>query len=131
MYDMPPRLQAMIKGEEMKSFYDFVQFFLHLLNYVYLNWLLVFNIDCIFLLLITWIVVCINYRTNSLNANLHFLVMNKILIKFIAKNKHKMYLLVYKLMTLVVILSVTTTIVERAFSTMTYVKNRLRNCIED
>lgn len=37
----------------------------------------------------------------------------------------------YKLVTLALVLPVATTTVERAFSSMTYVKNRLRNRIGD
>ena len=40
------------------------------------------------------------------------------------------YLLIYSLVTLVLIILVATAIVERAFSTMNIIKNRLRNRIE-
>ncbi|XP_022883399.1 uncharacterized protein LOC111400204 [Olea europaea var. sylvestris] len=42
--------------------------------------------------------------------------------KLVVKNKHEVYPLVYKLVTLTSVLLVTTATVERAFSTMTYVK---------
>ena len=45
--------------------------------------------------------------------------------------KYIMYPLVYLLVTLALILPVATTIVERTFSAMNIVKNRLRNRMED
>ncbi|XP_022875826.1 uncharacterized protein LOC111394309 [Olea europaea var. sylvestris] len=51
--------------------------------------------------------------------------------KLVAKNKHEVYPLVYKLLTLALVLFVATVVVERAFSAMTYVKNRLHNRIGD
>ena len=51
--------------------------------------------------------------------------------KMIEMKKNVSYLLVYSLVTLALILLVATTIVERAFSTMNIIKNRLRNQIED
>ena len=47
--------------------------------------------------------------------------------KMIEMKKNVSYLLIYSLMTLALILLVTTTTVERAFSTMNIIKNRLRN----
>ncbi|XP_074297557.1 uncharacterized protein LOC141628297 [Silene latifolia] len=49
----------------------------------------------------------------------------------VATNKHLSYELVYLLIRLVLILPVATANVERAFSAMTYVKNKLRNCMGD
>ena len=51
--------------------------------------------------------------------------------KMIEMKKNVSYLLVYSLVTLALILLVATTTVERAFSTMNIIKNRLRNQIED
>ena len=51
--------------------------------------------------------------------------------KMIEMKKNVSYLLVYSLVTLALILLVATAIVERAFSTMNIIKNRLRNQIED
>ncbi|XP_022870916.1 zinc finger MYM-type protein 1-like [Olea europaea var. sylvestris] len=51
--------------------------------------------------------------------------------KLVVKNKHEVYPLVYKLVTLTLVLPVATATVERAFFAMTYVKNRLRNRIGD
>ena len=45
--------------------------------------------------------------------------------------KNVSYLLVYSLVTLALILPVATTTVERAFSAMNIIKNRLRNRIGD
>ena len=46
-------------------------------------------------------------------------------------NKHEQYHIVYKLLKLVLILSVATDSVERVFSSMSYVKNKLRNKMGD
>ena len=51
--------------------------------------------------------------------------------KMIEMKKNVSYLLVYSLVTLALILLVATGIVERAFSIMNIIKNRLRNKIED
>ena len=51
--------------------------------------------------------------------------------KMIEMKKNISYLLVYSLVTLALILLVATTTVERAFSTMNIIKNRLRNQIGD
>ena len=51
--------------------------------------------------------------------------------KIIEMKKNVSYPLIYLLMTLALILLVTTAIVERAFSTMNIIKNRLRNQIGD
>ena len=45
----------------------------------------------------------------------------------VATKKHTAYELVYKLLKLVLILPVATASVERVFSSMNYVKNKLRN----
>jgi hypothetical protein len=52
-------------------------------------------------------------------------------VKFVETNRHNVYNLVYLLLKLVLILPVTTTSVERAFSMMDFVKNRLRNMMND
>ena len=46
-------------------------------------------------------------------------------------NKHKVFSLVYLLVTLALILPVATATVERVFSAMNYVKNRLRSRMGD
>ena len=51
--------------------------------------------------------------------------------KMIEMKKNVSYPLIYLLMTLALILLVTTATVERAFSTMNIIKNRLRNQIGD
>jgi hypothetical protein len=52
-------------------------------------------------------------------------------VKLVQTNRHNIYDLVYLLLKLVLILPVATSSVERAFSTMNYVKNRLRNRMND
>jgi hypothetical protein len=52
-------------------------------------------------------------------------------VKLIETNRHNIYDLVYLLLKLVLILPVATTNVERAFLTMNFVKNRLRNRMND
>ncbi|KAH9669535.1 hypothetical protein KPL70_021825 [Citrus sinensis] len=47
--------------------------------------------------------------------------------KMVETNKHKVFSLVYLLVTLALVLPVATTTVERVFSAMNYVKNRLRS----
>ena len=51
--------------------------------------------------------------------------------KLVGIKKDKLYSLVYLLVTLALILPVATTRVERAFSAMNFVKNRLRNRMGD
>ena len=51
--------------------------------------------------------------------------------KMIEMKKNVSYPLVYSLVTLALILLITTATVERAFSTMNIIKNRLRNQIRD
>ena len=46
-------------------------------------------------------------------------------------NKHKVFSLVYLLVTLALFLPIATTTVERVFSAMNYVKNRLRSRMGD
>jgi hypothetical protein len=46
-------------------------------------------------------------------------------------NKHEQYFAVYKLLKLVLVLPVATASVERVFSSMNYVKNKLRNKMGD
>ncbi|KAL8519294.1 hypothetical protein ACS0TY_010291 [Phlomoides rotata] len=52
-------------------------------------------------------------------------------MKLVETNKHEIYCLVYLFIKMVLILPVVTASVERAFSAMTYVKNKLRNSIGD
>ena len=51
--------------------------------------------------------------------------------KMVEKRKHNIYPLVYKLVKLALILPVATASVERVFSAMNYVKNRVRNSMGD
>ncbi|KAH9783054.1 TTF-type domain-containing protein [Citrus sinensis] len=51
--------------------------------------------------------------------------------KMVETNKHKVFSLVYLLVTLALLLPVATATVERVFSTMNYVKNRLRSRMGD
>jgi hypothetical protein len=52
-------------------------------------------------------------------------------VKLVQTNRHNVYDLVYLLLKLVLILLVATASVERAFSTMNFVKNRLRNMMNN
>jgi hypothetical protein len=52
-------------------------------------------------------------------------------VKLVEINGHNIYDLVYLLLKLVLILPVATTSVDRAFSTMNFVKNKLRNRMND
>ena len=52
-------------------------------------------------------------------------------IKLVETKKHELYQHVYLLMKLVLILPVATASVERSFSSMNYVKSRLRNSMGD
>jgi hypothetical protein len=52
-------------------------------------------------------------------------------MNLVETNRHNVYDLVYLLLKLVLILSVATTSVERAFSMMNFVKNMLRNRMND
>ena len=52
-------------------------------------------------------------------------------VKLVQTNRHNVYDLVYFLIKLVLILSVATAGVERAFSAMNFVKNKLRNRMSD
>jgi hypothetical protein len=52
-------------------------------------------------------------------------------VTFVETNRHNIYDLVYFFLKLVLILPVTTVSVERAFSTMNFIKNKLRNKIND
>ncbi|KAL8507203.1 hypothetical protein ACS0TY_017928 [Phlomoides rotata] len=52
-------------------------------------------------------------------------------MKLVETNIHEIYRLVYLLIKTVLILPVATASVEKAFSTMTYVKNKLQNSIGD
>ena len=51
--------------------------------------------------------------------------------KMVETNKHKVFSLVYLLVTLALLLPVATAIVERVFLAMNYVKNRLRSRMGD
>ncbi|XP_077219112.1 uncharacterized protein LOC143853280 [Tasmannia lanceolata] len=66
----------------------------------------------------------------DMRSNTHFVNLKGIgdlAEKMVEKGKHALYPLVYKLITLVLILPVATATVERAFSAMKILKNRLRN----
>ena len=52
-------------------------------------------------------------------------------VMLVETNKHEQYHIVYKLLKLVLILPVATASVERVFSSMSYVKNKLRNKMGD
>ena len=52
-------------------------------------------------------------------------------VMLVETEKHEQYYIVYKLLKLVLILPVATASVERVFSSMTYVKNKLRNKMGD
>jgi hypothetical protein len=52
-------------------------------------------------------------------------------VKLVETNRHNVYDLVYLLLNLVLILPVATARFERAFSTMHFIKNRLRNRMND
>jgi hypothetical protein len=52
-------------------------------------------------------------------------------VKLVEINGHNIYDLVYLLLKLILILPVATTSVDRAFSTMNFVKNKLRNRMND
>lgn len=55
----------------------------------------------------------------------------QLLVMLVETNKHEQYHIVYKLLKLVLILPVATASVERVFSSMSYVKNKLRNKMDD
>ncbi|XP_077237106.1 uncharacterized protein LOC143878748 [Tasmannia lanceolata] len=70
----------------------------------------------------------------DMRSNTHFVNLKGIgdlAGKMVEKEKHALYPLVYKLITLVLILPVATATVERAFSAMKILKNRLRNRMSD
>ncbi|XP_077252545.1 uncharacterized protein LOC143891940 [Tasmannia lanceolata] len=70
----------------------------------------------------------------DMRSNTHFVNLKGIgdlAEKMVEKGKHALYPLVYKLITLVLILPVATATVERAFSAMKILKNRLRNRMSD
>ena len=83
----------------------------------------------------------VSFLDNQLEIYIHdmqsieeFLVFRRIgqlVEKMVEMKKNVSYLLVYSLVTLALILLVATTTVERAFSTMNIIKNRLRNQIGD
>jgi hypothetical protein len=52
-------------------------------------------------------------------------------VMLVETNKHEQYFAVYKLLKLVLVLPVATASVERVFSLMNYVKNKLRNKMGD
>ncbi|XP_074290846.1 uncharacterized protein LOC141617557 [Silene latifolia] len=57
--------------------------------------------------------------------------LNDLSMKLVETKKHLIHLKVYLLLKLVLILPVATTTVERAFSSMTYIKNKIRNSMGD
>ena len=67
----------------------------------------------------------------SIEEFLAFRGIGQLIEKMVEMKKNISYPLVYSLMTLVLILLVATATVERAFSTMNIIKNRLRNQIGD
>ncbi|XP_077249175.1 uncharacterized protein LOC143888621 [Tasmannia lanceolata] len=70
----------------------------------------------------------------DMRSNTHFVNLKGIrdvAEKMVEKGKHALYPLVYKLITLILILPVATATVERAFSAMKILKNRLRNRMSD
>ncbi|XP_077223358.1 uncharacterized protein LOC143856962 [Tasmannia lanceolata] len=70
----------------------------------------------------------------DMRSNTHFVNLKGIgdlAEKIVEKGKHALYPLVYKLITLVLILPVAIATVERAFSAMKILKNRLRNRMSD
>ena len=62
---------------------------------------------------------------------LEFQGVGELIEKLVKIGKHEIYPLVYLLVKLVLILPVATAIVERSFSVMKYIKNELRNRMED
>ena len=62
---------------------------------------------------------------------LEFQGVGELIEKLVKIGKHEIYPLVYLLVKLVLILLVATAIVERSFSVMKYIKNELRNRMED
>ena len=67
----------------------------------------------------------------SIEEFLAFRRIGKLVEKMVEMKKNVLYPLVYSLVTLALILLVATTTVERTFSTMNIIKNRLRNQIGD
>ena len=67
----------------------------------------------------------------SIKEFLAFRRIGQLVEKMVEMKKNVLYPLVYSLVTLALILLVATTTVERAFSTMNIIKNRLRNQIGD
>ena len=83
----------------------------------------------------------ISFLDNQLETQIHdmqsteefsaFRGIGQVVEKMVEMKNNVSYLLVYSLVTLILILLVTTTTVERAFSAMNIIKNRLRNQIGD
>ena len=71
------------------------------------------------------------YDMQSTEEFLAFRGIGQLVEKMIEMKKNVSYPLIYLLMILALILLVTTATVERAFSTMNIIKNRLRNQIGD
>uniref|UniRef100_A0A8R7V8E2 HAT C-terminal dimerisation domain-containing protein n=1 Tax=Triticum urartu TaxID=4572 RepID=A0A8R7V8E2_TRIUA len=70
-----------------------------------------------------------NKRTSTSTPNPPDVEVESIML--VETNKHEQYHIVYKLLKLVLILPVATASVERVFSSMSYVKNKLRNKMGD
>ena len=83
----------------------------------------------------------VSFLDNQLETYIHdiqsteefsvFREIEQLVEKMVEMKKNVSYPLVYSLVTLTLILLVATAIVERAFSAMNIIKNRLRNKIED
>lgn len=71
----------------------------------------------------------INVRRDERFQNLKNLCQLSVML--VETNKHEQYHIVYKLLKLVLILPVATASVERVFSSMSHVKNKLRNKMGD
>ena len=67
----------------------------------------------------------------SIEEFLAFRGIGQLVEKMVEMKKNVLYPLVYSLVTLALILLVATTTIERVFSTMNIIKNRLRNQIGD
>ena len=71
------------------------------------------------------------YDMKSIKEFSAFKIIGQLVEKIVKMKKNVSYPLVYSLVTLALILLVATTTVERVFSTMNIIKNRLRNQIGD
>jgi hypothetical protein len=70
-----------------------------------------------------------NLRRDERFQNLKNL--SELSVMLVKTKKHKQYHIVYKLLKLVLVLPVATASVERMFSSMSYLKNKLRNKMGD